>query len=74
MASFANLTAADQRAIAKVKDGTWLSAACCYTFNGQPAVWFLRPMSRNAVPVTGVTAYGANAAGSWDITTDDAVI
>lgn len=48
MAAFATLTAAEQRAYAKVKDGTWINAHACRLSSGSIAVRVQRKMSHSA--------------------------
>ena len=70
MANFASLAVAEQRAVSKTNDGTWMQAHVCLTKAGSPAVRFLRKMTG----VTGSTTEdGESAAGAWDVTIDDAV-
>ncbi len=45
MAAFASLAAAEARAVAKVKDGTWVNAHSARTFNGTIAMRVQRFMS-----------------------------
>lgn len=58
MAAFATFTAAETRAYAKVKDGTWINAHACRTFGGTLAVRVQRKMP----PITN---------GAWVEITDD---
>jgi hypothetical protein len=67
MADFATLAEAEERARAKMADGTWVAAFGCRAANGAPAVRILRPMS-----ASGSTADGMNKAGAWDQTVDAA--
>lgn len=45
MAAFATMTAAEIRAVAKVKDGTWINAHAARQFNGTICVRVQRKMS-----------------------------
>ena len=53
MAAFATLTAAEQRAVAKVKDGTWINAHSERLSSGSIAVRVQRKMSAGAGLVNG---------------------
>ena len=63
MADFATFEAAETRAYAKVKDGTWVNAHAERKFDGALAVRFQRFMSPSSPD-----------AGAWVETTDDTVV
>ena len=66
MGAFADFSAAEQRAIDKVNDGTWVEAFGCQNNAGVIAVRLLRKKSDAAVNFDGQTGGGA-----WDEVTDD---
>ena len=65
MAAFATMLAAEQRAKAKMADGTWIEAFSQKTINGTIAVRVLR----KAAPLS-----QGPASGAWADITDDAVV
>jgi hypothetical protein len=66
MAAFATFAAAEARAVAKVADGTWVTAHAQRTFNGTLAVRVQRKMA----PTSATTRqYGA-----WTNITDDGTV
>ncbi len=71
MATFASLLKAQERAVAKVADGTWIEAYSILKADGTPGVRFLRPL--NVTPAPGGTFDGMNQEGAWDETTSDSV-
>ncbi len=67
MADFSTLALAEARCVAKVADGTWISAhACRQTVGGKYAVRVQRKMSS--------ASEGARAAGAWVEITDNAAV
>jgi uncharacterized protein with FMN-binding domain len=66
MAAFATMAAAEARAKAKVKDGTWINAHSARKMNGQICVRVQRKMS----PATAQT----RQEGAWVELTDDAAV
>ncbi len=69
MTAFASLLKADERAVSKVEDGTWVAAYSQLDVSGNPSVRFLRYMSETENPAG--TGDGMNKEGSWDTTTSD---
>jgi predicted TIM-barrel enzyme len=63
MAAFASFTAAEQRAMAKTADGTWVEAHAGVTFGGTICVRIMRKMSASSPE-----------AGAWVEVTDDATV
>jgi uncharacterized protein with FMN-binding domain len=66
MAAFATMSAAEARAKAKVKDGTWINAHSGRTFNGAICVRVQRKMA----PTSAATRQN----GAWVELTDDAAV
>lgn len=71
MGAFASLLKAQERAVAKVDDGTWVQAYAQLNKDGNPSVRFLRYMSETETPAG--TFDGMNKEGAWDETTLDTV-
>ena len=66
MAAFATMTAAEQRAYAKVKDKTWVNAFAARTATGVICVMVQRFMSS--------ASDATRSAGGWVTITDDTTV
>ena len=74
MANFATFQAAQDRAQAKVDDGTWVDAFGMLDKDGIPKVRFERKCQISSDDTAGGTVEGMNTSGAWDETRSDTAV